>query len=326
MFNNAQIVAQATKLSQAAQYISKTLRTVRLTPATPEDGIVICSIRDEIAHLPHFLRHYRSIGVRKFVFIDNGSIDGSVAHLLQQDDCDVYECLEDYKDSRSGIIWKNVILARYGAAKWFFSADADELAVYDGWPGLSLDELASNLGRSGFASVPGLMVDMYCGGPLKDAPHARSVSDLVAAFPYFDGDGYSITRPSDWRSESFPRQVVNGGPTKRLYDQQGYGWLAKTPLLLEPGIRYLDPHTVLPVGLNFNPIRIALLHFRFTGALADKIKLVEQRGYARKNVERYKSFGTCMAEDPDFTFHYPGSVKFESPRQFVERMMIEPII
>ena len=31
---------------------------------------LICPIRDEMAMLPHFLQHYREMGVRRFIFID----------------------------------------------------------------------------------------------------------------------------------------------------------------------------------------------------------------------------------------------------------------
>ena len=70
----------------------------------------------------------------KFIFIDNGSVDGSKEYLLDQDDCDVYESRGDYKSADSGICWKNVIIERNKDATWVLSVDIDKLAVYDGWP------------------------------------------------------------------------------------------------------------------------------------------------------------------------------------------------
>ena len=41
--------------------------------------------------LDDFLRHYRALGVDRFVVLDNGSTDGSVDLLARQPDVDLYQ-------------------------------------------------------------------------------------------------------------------------------------------------------------------------------------------------------------------------------------------
>jgi hypothetical protein len=68
--------------------------------------------------------------------------------------------------------------------------------------------------------------------------------------------------------------------------------LAKTPLILEPGIYFYDPHTVLPVGLNFTSIEMALLPFRFTAALTQKIaRVMAHRGHVQGSIDDYQKMG-----------------------------------
>ncbi|NIT57750.1 MAG: hypothetical protein GWN00_16425, partial [Aliifodinibius sp.] len=55
------------------------------------EGIVLVSVvRNEIEILPHFCAHYRAMGVKCFIFVDNCSNDGTREFLLAQDDAFVY--------------------------------------------------------------------------------------------------------------------------------------------------------------------------------------------------------------------------------------------
>lgn len=325
MITNATLVQQLQRLGSSNREALPHLKTIRSTPTTASEGIVICNVRDEMELLPHFLRHYREIGVKRFAFVDNGSVDQTLTFLLDQNDCDVFQYTGSFKNARAGMIWKNLLMLTYLPAKWYFSADADEHAVYEDWPNISLDEFASRMSAKGRSAVTALMVDMYGAGPIAEA-YVEPSRSLLETCPYFDGDGYQIMLPENWRENDFPRIRVRGGPVERAFGLSGrMGMLAKTPLVLEPGIYYSDPHTVFPVGLNFTPIEIALLHLRFTAALKQKIaRVMDHRGYSQGNIDNYQKMGIRMEQDPEFGFSYPGSVKFESPRQFIDRSMMGP--
>jgi len=172
-------------------------------------------------------------------------------------------------------VWRNLLLDRYGEAGWRLSIDADETVVYPGWPALKLDGFAASMRAAGRQVVNSIMLDMYGPGPVLTC-HPGQDGDLLTACPLFDGNGYTIEPPADWRQERFPRLNIRGGPEMRaIRPRPAFGWLAKIALVLEPGILYRDPHTVYPFELNFDAPRMALLHFRFCSAIAPS-----SRGFA----------------------------------------------
>jgi hypothetical protein len=325
MLTNAFFFKDLQRLGEANRKALPHLKTIRSSPITATEGIVICHVRDESELLPHFLKHYREIEVKRFAFVDNGSTDNTLPYLLDQGDCDVFQFTGSFRESGLGMTWKNLLLLTYLPAKWYFSADVDEHAVYEGWPNISLDEFANRMSIKGRSAATALMVDMYSKGPIAQA-HVEPGGNLLDTCPFFDGDGYQIGLPENWREENFPRLIARGGPVVRVFGSKGRGnVLAKTPLILEPNIYFHDPHTVLPVGLNFAPIEIALLHLRFSSALIPKIaRVMDHRGHSQFAIDDYQNLGDRMKQDPEFSFSYPGSVKFKSPQQFMDRSMIGP--
>src|SRR5260370_6199053 len=71
------------------------------------------TVRDEMLRLRQNLAHHRSIGVRRFLVVDNGSTDGSREFLLAQPDFHVFLTRNSYADSRYGLEWQHTPLAQY---------------------------------------------------------------------------------------------------------------------------------------------------------------------------------------------------------------------
>src|SRR5689334_8523820 len=98
-------------------------------PATHEIRAFIV-VRNEAARLPAFLAHHRGLGVDRFVFVDNGSTDGTVDLLLAQPDAHVFTTTRAYQEARNGIDWLELLLHTYGAGGWCLVLDADEHFVH----------------------------------------------------------------------------------------------------------------------------------------------------------------------------------------------------
>ncbi len=56
-------------------------------------------VRNEMYFLPHFLQHYRTLGVRDFWFLDDRSEDGTREFLLAQSDCGVMPSRFSWQES-----------------------------------------------------------------------------------------------------------------------------------------------------------------------------------------------------------------------------------
>lgn len=178
---------------------------------------VVTTVRNEIGLLPHFLSHYRRLGVAMFLFIDNGSTDGSLEYLGDQPDCHLFQCLDSYREAAYGMAWVNRVLAEYCEERWVVVADCDELLIYDGCETTGISAFCAGVQARGFDTVAGAMVDMYSGGDYR-AVQLSADDDICDVMGYFDSD-YLFRpwpkRPWDRPSRQFDLQVI-GGPRLRL--------------------------------------------------------------------------------------------------------------
>ncbi len=54
------------------------------------DVLAIAVMRDEMRRLPHWMDHYRRLGVAQFLLVDNGSRDGTREFLADQADVSLW--------------------------------------------------------------------------------------------------------------------------------------------------------------------------------------------------------------------------------------------
>lgn len=218
------------------------------SPRSTRAPAVVCVVKDELDRLPDLLRHYRQGGIERFVFIDNGSEDGSTEYLSQQPDVDLLQILRPFVWQRKQA-WINLAIAMTGRGRqaWYIYVDADEHIVYDGFPERSFADLAALMEQRGLTRVRGMLVDMYAEGPLLQAkfePGGR----LAAAYPYFDAEGYVEARYKEIISRK-------GGPRQRVFghvDPKFRPELTKYPLFrLEGRELFANPHHIWPYEGNF---------------------------------------------------------------------------
>ncbi|MEM9127983.1 MAG: glycosyltransferase family 2 protein, partial [Pseudomonadota bacterium] len=72
-----------------------------------DDILLVCTVWNEQPRLAYFLKYYRNLGIRHFLFIDNGSDDGTGAYLERQSDVSLWRTEASYKRSRFGMDWVN---------------------------------------------------------------------------------------------------------------------------------------------------------------------------------------------------------------------------
>ena len=137
--------------------------------ARAADVTVVAVMRNERFMAPHFLAHYRNLGVGGFLIADNVSDDGTREYLLEQDDVALFSVDTDYKLSHYGVAWQQAMLAAFRRGRWSLVADADELLF---WQPEQRQNLSDLLHHPDFADADAarlFMLDMYPRGPLSDA-------------------------------------------------------------------------------------------------------------------------------------------------------------
>ncbi|WP_298821581.1 glycosyltransferase family 2 protein [uncultured Roseibium sp.] len=186
----------------------------------PPDGVTAVVLAyNEALRFPHFLDHYRALGVRHFIVVDNASGDGTGALLKGQADVSVIETHKPYRDYKS--VWRQLLCDRYLQERWVIFPDVDELLVYPGWSDLSIDDLTRYLETSGYQALFTPMVDMYPDGPLNNLSYQPGERFLDCC-PWFDGDGYRYNplKGSHGKRYKTPARHVFGGTRERLFHQQ----------------------------------------------------------------------------------------------------------
>ena len=130
-------------------------------------------VRNEKLRLPSTLRHHRSLGVRRFFALDNGSTDGTLDYLCGEPDVHVFSTSSSYAESNYGLTWTNELLNAFGSGHWTLTIDADEQFIFPHYEGNTLPQFYGFLDSIGAEAVPCLLLDMYPGVAIRDATRAR---------------------------------------------------------------------------------------------------------------------------------------------------------
>ena len=90
-------------------------------------------VRNETYFIPHFLQHYRDLGVREFWFLDDRSTDGTREMLLAQPDCGVIAAnlafCDQVANTRFGVAAKTLVPRALFQGRWVLMPDADEFLL-----------------------------------------------------------------------------------------------------------------------------------------------------------------------------------------------------
>jgi glycosyltransferase involved in cell wall biosynthesis len=175
------------------------------------NAVVTCY--NEELRLPYFLKHYQSIGVDRFIVIDNGSTDGSAEILDAHPLVTRLYTTKPFRDYKT--IWREALCNQLFAHRWVIFPDVDELFVYPGWPDRDMHWFIRYLETSGYDAVFAPMVDMYPSEPLSECQYGPGQS-FIEACPYFDVGNYRLV-PQDTKRWQTPPYRLQGGARERLF-------------------------------------------------------------------------------------------------------------
>lgn len=265
----------------------------RLQQAREAEVALVACMRNEMFMLPHFLDHYRKLGVGAFLIADNTSDDGTLEFLAEQPDVSVFSVDTDYNVSRYGVAWQQALLAEYRVNKWSLVADADELLVWQEKQTQTLPDLLSEPEFVGAEAVRLFMLDMYPKGPLEDARFQHNP---------FEEAGYCDRRPfltnipafgpfSDqptWTSALRHRLIPGSRPN--LFVAQKLALLRYQPWMrLSAGLHYVGDARLAPRDLIF-------AHFKYNSDFRRKAETEVARRQHFNNAEEYQKYLALASE------------------------------
>jgi hypothetical protein len=280
--------------------------------------IVVAVARNEMTLLPHFLHHYRQLGVRHFVFVDNLSDDGTRDHLLAQPDVVLYSADTEYRHSHFGVAWQQAVLGNHALGKWVVLADLDEFLVYPACETTPMADWLASLEAQQAEAVLTLMVDMYPQGELAAADFSRA-SPFDAA-PCFDREPLI-----EWRLGS---GCYSNGPTylsalrHRLIPDSAPNFFTSQKLAV---FKY-QPWVRLSEGLHYaSNLRVAkqaaaFAHFKYHAGFQQKVLAEVARQQHFNGAEEYRKYLALVAESAQPLFDASLSARWTTSAEFLARL------
>ncbi|MBY6157450.1 glycosyltransferase family 2 protein [Pseudooceanicola nitratireducens] len=269
------------------------------------DVLLFCTLRNEKVRLPYFLKYYRKMGVRHFLFVDNGSTDGSAEYLREQKDCSLWSTQAGYKRARFGMDWMNWLLLKYGHGHWCLTVDPDEFFIYPFCDTRPIQALTDWLDASSIKSFSAMLLDMYPKGKIGAQTYLPG-QDPLEITSWFDSGNYSIQK-----NARYGNLWIQGGPRQRVFfaDQPELApALNKIPLVKwERKNTYVSStHMLLPRGLNLvydewggEKASGLLLHTKFLSTFDAKAREeLDRKQHYNASVE-YRAYADLIQDQPE---------------------------
>lgn len=262
-------------------------------------ALVAC-MRNEMFMLPHFLAHYRKLGVTAFLIADNCSDDGTLEYLAEQPDVALFSVDTDYKSSRYGVAWQQAMMAAFRVGKWSLVADADELLVWQEKQSQTLPELLDHPDFEMADAARIFMLDMYPEGPLEQADFGMQTPFDQAAFadrtPFLTNTvsrGPFSDQPT-WTSALRHRLI--SGSTPNLFVAQKLALLRYKPWMrLSAGLHFVGDVDIAPRELLF-------AHFKYNADFRRKAQAEVLRGQHFNDAEEYRKYLAMVSEGRSVIF------------------------
>lgn len=270
-----------------------------------DDVLLVSTMRNEQIRLPYFLEYYRKLGVKHFLFVDNGSDDDTTQYLSGMGDVSLWQTHASYRRSHFGVDWMNYLKRKYAHGHWVLVVDPDELFIYPFCDTRPIQALTDWLDNSAIRSFSAMLIDTYPKGRLGDMPYQAGQNPLEIA-NWFDSGNYTISK-----NLMYGNLWIQGGPRARVFfadEPKRAPALNKTPLVKwDRRYAYVSStHSLLPRGLNQvyetdggEKASGALLHTKFLDTLGAKAaeELARSEHYA--NSREYKAYAEGLEQQPE---------------------------
>jgi hypothetical protein len=124
-----------------------------------DELVVLVVARDGRPYIKSFVEHYRSLGAKHLVFLDNGSVDGTVEALTEYEDVTVLRTKLYFE--KYAISMRQYLIERFGRGRWTLTVDQDELFDYPYSDVVSLKALLRYLNDNSYTAVVAQWLDMF---------------------------------------------------------------------------------------------------------------------------------------------------------------------
>ncbi|WP_404947004.1 glycosyltransferase family 2 protein [Rhizobium terrae] len=285
----------------------------RVRPLQPQDVPLVVLTHNDARFIPSLLRHYRRLGVTRFICVDDQSEDATRDLLFKERDVDVWLSPVRFRHAARGKLWREALFALYGSDRWYLNIDSDEYLIYDDCFNRPITDLIGELERRGENRLAAPMIDLYPPGPIDEFAFDGTDGGMPWEIANcFDRTGYHIT-------PTLRHLSMTGGPRRRVFGEAIE--LMKYPLLKwdQSCSLGVSIHQPTPYQRNFPPISGVLLHFKlFSDLRSRSLAAVKDKQYF-DGAAAYERMLAMLEKGAGPDFNEPvTSASFEGPEQMIE--------
>jgi Glycosyl transferase family 2 len=279
-----------------------------------DELLVMSVVRNGELYIKSFMDHYRSMGVRHFVFLDNDSTDRTLELLCAQERVTVLQTDAPYKKYENTM--KRYLAERFSPGRWNLCADIDELFDYPFSETLSLRDFLRYLNANSYTAAVAQMLDMFSDIPLAEL-ESKPDDLLKEKYVYYD---ISAIEKEDylWSKRSNPKIKMHWGGVRKAAFGTDNG-LTKSPLVLMDGNvkTFITWHHVK--GARMADISCLLRHYPFVSSFYVKVEDAVRTGrYGMRVTDEYKAYAKGLEDGTSVNFKLPSAQRFIGLEQLIE--------
>jgi hypothetical protein len=271
----------------------------------PEDLVVLCLARDGRPYVRTFLDHHFSLGAKHVFFLDNGSVDGTIEALAENENATVLRSTLPFKNYKFAM--KQYLVERFGQGRWSVYVDIDELFDYPYSDVMDLGSLLGYLNENGYTAVMAHALDMFPEEPLKTGYSAEALDQ--EELDTWEHRFYDLSNIQEHEYESHNAhgpgnvvsnagiKVLSGGIRKTVF---GYnGTLTRHPLVFLDGkVRPVDGHLHRVSEARVADFACVLFHYKFLKRLYEQsVQAAREENYF-KGSHAYKKYLKTLQKNP----------------------------
>ena len=285
-------------------YVSENFQLISgdLDLVTKNDSLVMmCAVKNDLYRVKYQYEKMKQYGVNNFVYIDNGSTDGTKEWLAERDDVILYSTTQRFNSTIKSA-WYKRIVDSIGYNRWYLYLDSDEVYMY---PGIEEDKFQRFLEffeRKNISAIGSVLLDMYPRTAV--SIHSSKTMPDLHEYCYFDPT-YKVRHYRICK-------VFYGGPRYRVFGGEMHkltNWLNKTNLVYYKKDFFQYAHHLVPHSLNFKAkVVAATLHYKFLPNDFDRIREIAEAGTYAGNSKEYKAYAKVLEDKNSLSFYCKDSV------------------
>lgn len=272
LINRADQIRRRAYVANSMKWISGSRHII-----LPHGEVVSILLARNMSHyLDGFYEYHRNLGVKYFIYVDNGSTDNSLDIVSRWSNATVISTQISFRKYQSDI--RRHISSHYCTEGWRLAIDPDELFDFVGSEHSSIRDLVRSLSEDGYTGLVAQMLDLVCEGAVEKRKH-ETFSQAMRSCEFYSVDDIDDFGYFD-RYMPFSGLVRNnvisngeitwkfGGIRRRYFGE--YCCITKHPLFFYTrGVKpFVHPH--LTTGLKLADFTGLLRHYKFSGNYIDR--------------------------------------------------------